>query len=438
MNIILLSGGLGKRLWPLSNDIRSRQFVKILKREDGSYESLIQRVCRQIKAADCQAQITVATSKAQVAAIHNQLGDTVNICIERSQKNTFPVIALSAAYLRDVKGVSEEETVIVCPVDAYVDDSYFLFVKKMAALLRENSVSLALLGIRPTDSSEKYGYIIPETSEPISRVKAFKEKPDKKTVYSYLEQGALWNGGVFAFKLKYVLEKAREWTGFDDFENLYDKYDSLESISFDYAVAEKESNIQVMRYDGMWKDISTWNALCQEMTDSVLGQAIHDDTCENINVINELNVPILCMGLHDMVVSASAEGILVSDKKKSAEIEPFVDNLRQQVMFAEKSWGNYQVLDVAEASMTVKAILHAGCRMNYHSHDHRDEVWVITSGTGRTIVDGMEEMVGPGDVVTMEAGCKHTIIADTEMQVIEVQLGKEINVHDKHKYEPEY
>lgn len=95
------------------------------------------------------------------------------------------------------------------------------------------------------------------------------------------------------------------------------------------------------------------------------------------------------------------------------------------------------MLDVEEDSLTIKATLNPGYRMNYHSHDHRDEVWTVIAGTGRTIVDGMEELVKPGDVITMEAGCKHTIIADTELQLIEVQLGKEIDVHDKHKYELE-
>lgn len=168
-----------------------------------------------------------------------------------------------------------------------------------------------------------------------------------------------------------------------------------------------------------------------------MGQALYNSACENLSVVNELNVPILCMGLKNVVVSASAEGILVSDKQQSQDIEPFVDSMNQQVMFAEKSWGDFRVLDVEDGSLTVKISLNPGYRMNYHSHDHRDEVWTIISGTGRTIVDGMEEQVKPGDVITMEAGCKHTVIAETAMQIIEVQLGKEINVHDKHKYELE-
>ena len=162
-----------------------------------------------------------------------------------------------------------------------------------------------------------------------------------------------------------------------------------------------------------------------------------NENCKNVHVVNELDVPVLCMGLKDVVISASPEGILVSDKEQSSYIKPFVDQLDQQVMFAEKSWGSFRVLDVEDESMTIKVTLNPGHRMNYHSHDRRDEVWTIISGSGRTIVDGMEQPVKVGDVVTMQAGCRHTIIAETELKVIEVQLGKEISVHDKKKFELE-
>ena len=109
MNIILLSGGSGKRLWPLSNDIRSKQFIKIFKKEDGDYESMVQRVYRQIQSVEPNSIITIATSKTQVSAIHNQLGEKVNVCVEPCRRDTFPAIALAAAYLHDIKGLSEEE-----------------------------------------------------------------------------------------------------------------------------------------------------------------------------------------------------------------------------------------------------------------------------------------------------------------------------------------
>lgn len=434
MNIILLSGGSGKRLWPLSNDIRSKQFIKIFKNEDGTYGSMVQRVYRQICRAIPDAAVTIATSKTQVSSIRNQLGENVNICVEPCRKDTFPAIALAALYLRDIKGVSAEEPVVVCPVDPYVDEGYFEAIASLGDLVRTESARLALIGIEPTYPSEKYGYIIPCTQEPVSGVRAFKEKPDKDLAKKYIEKGALWNGGVFAFKLRYVCDRAQELTGSSDYEGLSAQYETLEKISFDYAVAEKEDRIQVMRFQGKWKDLGTWNTLTEAMDDRVVGKALYDGTCENIHIINELNVPIVCMGIKNAVVAASAEGILVSDKEQSSYIKPYVDKIDQQVMFAEKSWGSFQVVDVEEGSMTIKITLHPGHGMNYHSHDHRDEVWTVIAGKGKTIVDGMEQPVCPGDVVTIEAGCRHTIIAETELKVVEVQLGREISVHDKKKY----
>ena len=173
------------------------------------------------------------------------------------------------------------------------------------------------------------------------------------------------------------------------------------------------------------------------MEDACIGEAVLGDTCENVHVVNELDVPVLAMGLRDVVISASPEGILVSDKEQSSYIKPYVDGIDQQVMFAEKSWGEYRVLDVENGGLTVKVTLKPGGRMNYHSHKNRDEVWTVISGKGRTIVDGMEQEVSVGDVVTMQAGCRHTVIAETELKLVEVQLGREISVHDKQKYELE-
>ena len=399
---------------------------------------MVQRVCRQIRKADPSASVTIATSKTQVSSIHNQLGEGVDISVEPCRRDTFPAIALAASYLADVKGIDPREVVVVCPVDPYVEDDYFEALKKLEKLAAEGKSNLVLMGIEPTYPSEKYGYIIPESGEKIASVSTFKEKPDARTAAEYIQKGALWNGGVFAFQLQFVLDKAHELMDFTDYHDLFARYDTLRSISFDYAVVEKEEKIRVMRFTGQWKDLGTWNTLTEAMEENSVGDAIMNETCENVHVINELNVPVLAMGLHDVVISASPEGILVSDKEQSSYIKPFVDRLDQQVMFAEKSWGSFRVMDVEEESLTIKVTLKAGHRMNYHSHRNRDEVWVVTSGAGRTIVDGMEQEVKAGDVITMQAGCRHTIIAESELKLVEVQLGREISVHDKQKYELEY
>ncbi len=438
MNIVLLSGGSGKRLWPLSNDSRSKQFIKIFKTEDGSYESMVQRVYRQIRTVDSGAEVTIATSKSQVSAIHNQLGEGVGISVEPCRRDTFPAIALAAAYLHDVRGVAAQEAIVVCPVDPYVEEDYFEALRTLGQRAAVSEANLVLMGIEPTYPSAKYGYIIPEDKENISRVSVFKEKPTEEKAREYIEKGALWNGGVFAFRLGYVLQRAHELIEFAGYQDLFDKYETLTKISFDYAVVEHEEHIEVMRFGGVWKDMGTWNTLTEAMESDSIGKAILNDCCENVHVVNELNVPVLCMGLQDVVVSASPEGILVSDKAQSSYIKPYVDEIDQQIMFAEKSWGNFRVIDIEEGSMTIKVTLNPGHGMNYHSHQHRDEVWTVIDGQGRTVVDGVERQVSAGDVIQMPAGAAHTIFADTKLQVIEVQIGTDISVHDKKKVDSAY
>ena len=438
MNLVLLSGGSGQRLWPLSNEIRSKQFIKIFHKEDDSLESMVQRVYRQIKTVDTDATVTIATSKSQVSAIYNQLGEDVGISVEPYRRDTFPAIALAASYLKDVLGVEEEESVVVCPVDPYVENDYFEALKELGERAEVSSANLVLMGIEPTYPSEKYGYIIPTGKEQVSKVSVFKEKPTQEVAKDYIAKGALWNGGVFAFKLGYVLQRAHELIDFIDYTDLFNKYETLNKISFDYAVVEHEPEIEVMRFAGTWKDLGTWNTLTEAMDSQAVGEAMFNENCENVHVVNELDVPILCMGLKDVVVSASPEGILVSDKEQSSYIKPFVSTLDHRVMFAEKSWGSFRVIDIDSKSVTIKVTLNPGHRMNYHSHKNRDEVWAVISGKGKTIVDGMEQSVKIGDVITMSAGCRHTVIAETELKMIEVQLGEDINVHDKQKYELEY
>lgn len=434
MNIVLLSGGSGKRLWPLSNDIFSKQFIRIFKTSDGAYKSMIQRVYRQIRSVSPASRVLIATAKQQIPAINNQIGSDVPICAEPCRRDTFPAIVLAASYLRDVCGVSEEEAVVICPVDPYVDDSYFQKLNEMWESAGRGDANLVLMGIAPTYPSEKYGYIIPKESAEISKVSCFKEKPDSETAARYIAGGALWNGGVFACRISYLLKRVRELTGFSDYHELYQRYEELPKISFDYAVVEKETDIQVMRYEGCWKDVGTWNTLSEVMEENCVGTAVQDSSCENVHIVNSLDIPVLCMGLKDAIISAGPDGILVADKEQSSYIKPYVDQFDQQVSYAEKSWGSFRVIDVEDESMTIKITLKRGHRMNYHSHRHRDEVWSVISGSGRTVVDGIEQSVGPGDVVTIQAGCRHTIIADTELRVIEVQLGKEINVNDKQKF----
>ncbi len=316
-------------------------------------------------------------------------------------------------------------------------NTYYEAVRNLQKLAEQGNANITLMGIEPTYPSEKYGYIIPESGENVSKVCEFKEKPDVETAKKYIAQSALWNAGIFALKLGYLLEKAHSLIEFDDYRDLFGKYNTLEKISFDYAVVENEQSIQVLRYGGSWKDVGTWNMMAEVMADSVKGNVILDETCVNTNVVNELNIPVLCIGCKDMIIAASGDGILISDKERSTYMKPYVEKIETEAMYVEKSWGTYTVIDVQSGSMTVKVSMRAGEHMSYHMHNYREEVWTVVSGEGKAVVDGIEQYLHTGDVITIAAGCKHMVEAVTALDIVEVQLGDEISVSDKIKFDVE-
>ena len=362
MNIILLSGGSGKRLWPLSNDVRSKQFIKFFKSEDG-YKSMIQRMYSQIKLVAPDSHVTIATSKSQVSSIYNQLNDKVSVSVEPCRRDTFAAIALATAYLHDVKKVGEEEAVVVCPVDPYVGRKYFETLNQLYLQACLGDSKLILMGIKPTYPSEKYGYINVDSGN-LKKKYSFTEKPSKEKAEEYIKNGALWNGGVFAYKIKYVLDKSKKLLGASKYDDLLLNYSKLKNISFDYAVVEQEDSIDVVQYDGEWKDLGTWNTLTEALDDKTIGNVTLSDDCENVHVINELNIPVIAMGMSNVVIGASPDGILVSDKNMSSFIKPYVEKVSSQVMYADKSWGTYRVLFVGPESMTILVSLNHGEKMN--------------------------------------------------------------------------
>ena len=437
MNIILLSGGSGRRLCPLSNEVRSKQFIKVFKSPSGEPESMVQRVYRQIVSQIPDADITIASSKRQLSSIKNQLGETVSISPEPSRKDTFPAIVLALSYLTDVKGISPDEPVIICPVDPYVEADYFKALITLGKMVSEKE-GICLLGIDPTFPTAKYGYIIPEDKEKISTVSYFKEKPSESDARKLIEKGALWNAGVFGVRAGYILKIAEDLIGYKGYGDLLSRYDSLEGISFDFAVLEKEKNIRVLRFSGEWKDVGTWNTMAETMDSESFGNVVFGGECVNTSAVNDLDVPVICMGLKDVIVAAGPDGILVSDKHQSSYIKPVVDKVSGDVRYSEKSWGSFKVIDSTEKSLTIKVTLLPGHHMYYHSHDRRDEVWTVVEGEGTSVVDGIKRDVKPGDVIDLPAGCKHTIIAKTRLELIEVQTGSDISVGDKIKYEYDF
>ena len=448
MQLVLLSGGSGKRLWPLSNNARSKQFLPLLEKEDETMESMVQRVVRQVRLANLTNEITLATNASQQDIIVNQLGDSVNLVTEPERRDTFPAIALAASYLKLAKQCADDEVVVIMPCDPYTELGYFETIGKMVECVKANVADLVLMGIKPTYPSEKYGYVVPKVSEvsdgfkglvaepvEVQMVSRFTEKPTVEKAKELLKQNAYWNGGVFAFRLGYMMNIVRKYMTSDSFEDTRARYSEFPKISFDYEVAEKAESVAVVPFNGEWKDLGTWNTLTDEIHKPVIGNAVMGDHCENTHVINELQNPIFVDGLKDVVVAACPDGILVCSKEHSEEIKKSVENLTPRPMYEERRWGTYRVLDDSyyadgRHSLTKSITLKEGKNISYQIHHHRSETWTFVQGEGIFVLDGQEQKVKAGDTVVIPVEHWHAIKALTELTFIEVQSGNPLIEED--------
>ena len=429
MRIAILSGGSGLRLWPLSNSVRSKQFLKLFKAPDGSRESMLMRTMRLIHEVLPEAKTTITTSSSQVNSTLAQVPDA-ELCIEPCRRDTFAAVCLAASYLHDIQGAKDSEVLIACSSDGDVDERFFSLFRAMERALDEGA-ELACIGIEPTYPSEKYGYALPSERADVARVLRFEEKPSAERARELIAQGALWNAGVYGMRVGYVLECARELLGTSSYEELRAAYESLDSVSFDYAVAEHAQRLSVLRYQGSWSDLGTWATLADSLGETAIGKATLDEGASNTLAINELGIPLLVMGIENAVVCAAPDGILVADKSASSAMKPYVERISMEPRLSEKSWGSYQVVHADTDSLTVLVTLKPGHHMNYHKHRLRDESWTIVSGTGYAVINGEKRLLGPGDCVSMPAGTEHALVATSTLVAVEVQVGSEIHVKDK-------
>ena len=431
MQIILLSGGSGKRLWPLSNESRSKQFLRLLPSPDGGRESMVQRVIRQIKESGLSCPVTIATSVSQKDAITNQLGEDVTVVTEPSRRDTFPAICLASAYLEKTAKCDKNETVIVMPCDPYTEGRYFQTIAEMTEAVQNNVADLVLMGIKPTYPSAKYGYVIPQKhrkTDGIYEAERFMEKPDVATAERFIADGAFWNGGVVAIRRGYMIDIVKSYLVYDTFEEVRLRYEELPKISFDYEVAENAKSVAVVSYDGEWKDLGTWNALTDELKERCIGNVVMDEKSENTHVINELEIPVMCIGAKDMVIAASYDGILISDKGRSEHIKTYADRLQCRPMYEERRWGEYKVIDTVSfpdgyETLTRQLKIKAGKSINYQAHRYRDEVWTFIDGEGVLALDGKMTRIGRGDTVCIRKGMRHAVKGITDLLFIEVQSG---------------
>lgn len=438
MKLVLLSGGSGKRLWPLSNDSRSKQFLKVLEDENHELVSMVQRVWGQISNMGLNDSCMIATSESQVEIMQTQLGFDVPLIIEPERRDTFPAIALAATYLYSEQSVSLNEVITILPVDPFVEDHFFTSVKKIEKVFKDiDNLDIALIGVKPTYPSSKYGYIIPESNEEFGdfyKVMSFQEKPSEDEAVHLINQNALWNCGVFSFRLNYVISLLQK-NGFPiQYEELKKKYDLLPKISFDYEVVEKANNIMVLPYHGYWKDLGTWNTLTEEMGNKQIGIGIISEDCINTHLINEIDLPVTVLGVSDVVVAVSPDGILVTDKSASPKIKDIV-NFNKVPMYEEKQWGSSKTLDIQKYTdgkqvVTKRLSIQAGKNLSYKLYRNKQEVWNIVKGEGEFIHNGNYMKINAGNVLHIPSMTMHGLRAISDIELISVQTGDILDEND--------
>lgn len=436
MYYVLLSGGSGKRLWPLSNDARPKQYLKLVNREVNSMEhcSMLQRVWEQLENAGIEKDTIITAGEEQTELIKSQIKNA-GIAVEPAGRDTFGAVLLSCAYLYSHGGAKLNDYAVIMPVDPYTEGNYFETIKKMEQVMRISGAEVGLMGAVPTYPSTKYGYILPgEQKEDYFEVQGFSEKPDEKKAEILFKQGALWNCGVFCVKIGEILNLAKKYDVPMDYEGMYEAYERLPKISFDYEVLEKAKKLVMVEFKGFWKDLGTWDALAEQMSTDTIGNVLLDQSCQNTQVINELNVPVVVMGVTNLVVAAAQDGILVTDKGHAAKVKDVTKALVSRPMFEERRWGTLETLDDTETSgistLTRKIKIYDGMTSSYHYHKERDEIWTVLNGSGELILEGNKIALSPGKAICIRKNQRHAVKAFHDFEYIEIHVGTAVGNDD--------
>ena len=430
MYYVLLSGGSGKRLWPLSSDSRPKQYLKLVNKENNSMDScsMLQRVWEQLEEAGMAKNTVITAGENQIELIYSQIKPK-GIVVEPEARDTFPAVMLSCAYLYSNMGAGKEDYVAFLPVDPYTEQKYFKSIQQLENVVKRTNAEVGLLGVVPIFPAAKYGYILPGKDQGgYMEVKGFVEKPTEERAEELLGQDALWNCGVFCVKIGDMLQKVSGYGVSENYEEMFQEYHKLPKISFDYEVLQKADNLVAVKFEGFWKDLGTWDAMAEQMNTDTKGNVILDENCMDTQVINELEIPVTVMGTKNMVVVASKDGILVADKNEAARVKEITASIDYKSKFEERRWGTLETLHESEndgvSTLTRKIKIYSGMNSSYHFHRDRDEIWTILSGKGELILEGNKMLLEPGKAICIRKNQRHAIKAYSDFEYIEMHIGK--------------
>lgn len=449
MKIIILAGGGGTRLFPLSRDCYPKQFLHVI----GNKSLLAQTIERFLGLVEAK-DIIVVTNEKYVFHVQAELkminAEEAHIITEPIGKNTAPAIALAQSYCQDILKCDEDEILFVSPSDHLIKP-----IKNFQTLIKnaQDTVSrgkVITLGIKPNKAETGYGYIeVEESNTNIKKVISFKEKPDLITAQKYIASGNYyWNGGMFMFSITTIQEEFAKYMPEiasivqKGYQYTVNNFSQMPDISIDYAVAEKSQKMMMIPLEGIyWNDIGSFDAIAEVMADkdnNVFKGDILTENCTDTMIIGD-NRLITGIDLENLMIIDTPDALLVAKKGESQKVKNIVAKLKynkrkeaKENVTMYRSWGKYTLLTENEGYRVRKIEMNPGAELTMQMHYHRSEHWTVISGTGKTIIDGVERIFTENQSTYIPMGVKHKLSNPGKIPliIIEVQSGKYINEDD--------